>query len=359
MKEEQRKIIHIDMDAFYASVEQRDHPELRGRPVAVGGNKERGVVAAASYEARKFGVHSALPSARAAKLCPDLIFVKPRFETYRKVSQEIRSIFYQYTDLVEPLSLDEAYLDVTLAKQGPPSATLIAKSIKAEVLEKTQLTASAGISYNKFLAKTASDMDKPDGLFTILPEEAEEFLEKLPIKKFHGIGSATAEKMKHAGIFTGADLKSKSLADLTRRFGKMGAHYYYICRGIDRRQVEPHRERKSVSAEQTFDEDVTTMEEFKHRLAPIMEEVYKRYEKHAVAGRTCTLKVKYSDFKQITRSRSADTPIRNRPAFDEMVQNLITPDLIQEKGIRLLGVGISNFEEDQVQRAGTQLTLKF
>jgi DNA polymerase-4 len=331
------------MDAFYASVEQRDNPGLKGKPVAVGGNRERGVVAAASYEARKFGVHSAMPSVRAAKLCPDLVFVKPRFDVYSKVSHEIRSIFFDFTDLVEPLSLDEAYLDVTRAKQGPPSATLIAREIKKLIKEKTGLTASAGVSFNKFLSKTASDMDKPDGLYVILPEQANEFLMKLPIKKFHGIGKVTAEKMKNAGIFTGSDLLKYSLQDLGIRFGKMGAYYYSICRGIDHREVKPDRERKSVSAERTFDHELMTIEEIATKLEPIIAEVWKRYLKSEKKGKTVTVKIKYGDFRQITRSHSETSPISSEKTFRSAVLALVTERLLSPEGIRLLGVGISNF----------------
>ncbi len=356
---ETRKIIHIDMDAFYASVEQRDNPELRGKPVAVGGNKERGVVAAASYEARKYGVHSAMPSVRAAKLCPQIIFVRPRFNVYREVSHQIRSIFFKYTDLVEPLSLDEAYIDVTHVKKGPPSATLIAKAIKEEIKNVTSLTASAGISYNKFLAKTASDMDKPDGLYVILPEEAKEFIEKLPIKKFHGIGTATAEKMIKAGIFRGSDLKARSLEDLTQRFGKTGKYYFNISRGIDLRAVTPDRERKSVSAENTFDHDLMSLTDVIDKLTPIQKEVYRRYEKTGGFGRTVTVKIKYGDFKQITKSHSSDEPITNYEAFSESINKMIDESILKPEGIRLLGVGISNFVRKQSDPVARQLTLEF
>ncbi len=352
-----RKIIHIDMDAFFASIEQRDNPDLQGKPVAVGGNSQRGVVAAASYEARKFGVHSAMPSARAAKLCPNLIFVKHRFDVYREASYIIRSIFQSYTDLVEPLSLDEAYLDVTHVKKGPPSATLIARAIKQEIKAQTQLTASAGVSYNKFLAKTASDVDKPDGLFVILPEQADEFLATLPIRKFYGIGKVTAEKMKTAGIFRGEDLRKISLEDMIRRYGKAGDYYYHICRGIDQREVKPHRERKSVSAERTFSKELMRLEEVNEKLAPIIDEVWKRYTKGNAKGKTIVLKVKYGDFRQITKSHTDPEVIDTQEQFQNSVNALLTTSLLNEEGIRLLGVGISNFQQEQKDQ-DLQLTLK-
>lgn len=346
------------MDAFYASVEQRDNPELKGKPVAVGGSGERGVVAAASYEARKYGVHSAMPSVRATKICPKLIFVKPRFEEYKRVSHQIRDIFREYTDLIEPLSLDEAYLDVTKSKLGPPSATLIAQEIKGKIAQKVNLTASAGISYCKFLAKIASDMNKPNGLYVILPEHAEEFLENLPIKKFHGIGKVTAEKMKLAGIFTGKDLKYHSREDLIRRYGKVGSFYYNIVRGIDERAVNPERERKSVSAERTYQNNLYEMDEIEPQLIKLVDEVYNRITKVDKIGKTVTLKVKYSDFQQITRSKTDEISITSKPQFLSMAKELFTPALLNEKGIRLLGLGISNFKESDDSRI-TQLTLSF
>jgi DNA polymerase-4 len=353
-----RKIIHIDMDAFYASVEQLDNPALKGKPVAVGGNKERGVVAAASYEARKFGVKSAMPSAKAARLCPDLIFVKPRFERYKELSQEIREVFHEYTDLVEPLSLDEAYLDVTQNKIGLPSATLIAKKIKSKIRSQTGLVASAGISYNKFLAKTASDMDKPDGLYVILPAQADDFLARLPVHKFFGIGKVTAEKMVSIGIFNGLDLRKKTLDDLVLRFGKAGHYYFQICRGIDNREVKPHRESKSVSAERTYDTNLTQKQPIADALKKVAETTFSRYQKSGKKGTTVTIKVKYSDFKQITRSRTLDTPVTDLKTLLVTVLNLLTDDVISRQGIRLLGVGITNFEKPQ-ERNSTQLTLDF
>ncbi len=346
------------MDAFFASVEQRDNPELRGKPIAVGGSSDRGVVAAASYEARKYGVRSAMPSRQAAKLCPNLIFVKHRFDAYSEASKIIRSIFFEYTDLVEPLSLDEAYLDVTKVKKGPPSATLIAKSIKSEILTQTRLTASAGISYNKFLAKTASDVNKPDGLFTILPEEADEFLARLPIRKFFGIGKVTAEKMKAAGIFTGSDLRKITKEDMTRRFGKAGAYYYGICRGIDERKVTPERERKSVSAERTFDHDLMKLDEVREKLSTIREEVWKRYIRSAYNAKTIVLKVKYGDFTQITKSHTHEHQIDTRDVYDELTEKFITPEILRDEGIRLLGLGMSNFQKEEITR-DLQLILNF
>lgn len=347
------------MDAFFASVEQRDNPELRGKPVAVGGSSERGVVAAASYEARKYGVKSAMPSAIAARQCPGLIFVKHRFEVYKEVSAQIRSIFFEYTDLVEPLSLDEAYLDVTENKPGLKSATLIAQEIKQKIVEETQLTASAGISYNKFLAKTASDINKPNGLFVILPSEANEFLRRLSVSRFHGIGKATAEKMKKAGIFTGSDLRKKSLEDLTLRYGKSGSYFYHICRGIDDREVKPDRERKSVSAENTFSENLYRLDEVQHALEEISNLVFDRYEKTAKSGKTVSIKIKYADFRQITRSITKEDAVLSADDLKQSALSLLTPQLLEEQGIRLLGVGISNFIFESEEPPTAQLTLGF
>ncbi|MEP4532931.1 MAG: DNA polymerase IV [Cyclobacteriaceae bacterium] len=357
--EPSRKIIHIDMDAFFASVEQRDNPELRGKPVAVGGSSQRGVVAAASYEARKYGVKSAMPSAIAARQCPNLIFVQHRFEVYKEVSAQIRNIFFEYTDLVEPLSLDEAYLDVTENKSGLKSATLIAQEIKQKIVEQTALTASAGISYNKFLAKTASEINKPDGLFVILPSEANEFLRRLNVSKFYGIGKATAEKMKKAGIFTGGDLRKKSLEDLQLRYGKSGSYYYHICRGIDHREVKPDRERKSVSAENTFSENLYSIGEVQTELEQICDIVFARYEKADKSGRTVNIKIKYADFRQITRSITKDQSVSSAEDLKQSALSLLTPQLVEHQGIRLLGVGISNFIFESDESPTTQLTLGF
>lgn len=352
-----KKIIHIDMDAFYASVEQLDNPELAGRPVAVGGSSQRGVVAAASYEARKFGVKSAMPSSKAAKQCPGLIFVKPRFSRYKELSLQIREIFHQYTDLVEPLSLDEAYLDVTENKIGLNSATLIARDIKARIKETTGLIASAGVSYNKFLAKTASDLDKPDGLYVILPEEAEAFVAKLPVHKFHGIGKVTAEKMVKAGIFTGKDLREKSEEYLLNRYGKAGRYYYYICRAIDPREVQPSRESKSISAERTFENNLYQFQDIQEELSRIGKISWERYHKSGKKGVTVTIKVKYSDFQQITRSRTEETVVDQEQDFIALAKALFTEELLRTEGIRLLGVGISNFRQPAQKSA--QLTLDF
>src|SRR5690606_2708567 len=284
-----RKIIHIDMDAFFASVEQRDNPELRGKPVAVGGTSRRGVVAAASYEARAYGVRSAMPTVVARRRCPQLILVKSRFDVYRAVSHQIREIFYTYTDLVEPLSIDEAFLDVTHVKQGPPSATLIAREIKARILKETGLTASAGVSINKFLAKLASDVNKPDGLTVILPEEAEAFVAALPVDRFYGVGPVTAERMRAMGIETGADLRARSEEELRKHFGKAGSHFYRIARALDDRPVRPDRQRKSVGAERTFEEDLIKEADLLKRLEYISAEVARRLERSGTTGRTVTL----------------------------------------------------------------------
>src|SRR6266498_679955 len=304
-----RKIIHVDMDAFYASVEQRDNPELRGKPVAVGGSLARGVVAASSYEARKFGVHSAMPSLIAKRKCPDLIFVKPRFDAYKAISLQIREIFADYTAVIEPLSLDEAYLDVTENLKGIISATRIAEEIRARIRAETELTASAGVSYNKFLAKLASDYRKPDGLFVITPSMGPEFVERLPVGKFHGIGPATTARMNAHGIHTGADLREQSLDFLQRHFGKAGAFYYWISRGVDERPVRADRVRKSVGAETTFFSDLFALGEARDALKPIIEKVWHHCEATGTWGRTVTLKVKYADFHQITRSLTCDAPV--------------------------------------------------
>jgi DNA polymerase IV len=339
-----RKIIHIDMDAFYASVEQRDNPDLRGKPVAVGGARERGVVAAASYEARKFGIRSAMASVTARRKCPELIFVKPRFEVYKAVSQQIRGIFAEYTPLIEPLSLDEAYLDVTENLVGISSATEIAKSIRARIRDVTGLTASAGVSYNKFLAKLASDYDKPDGLFVIRPEQGEDFIQGLPVGRFHGIGPATSEKMKRLGIETGADLRRQTRGFLQEHFGVSGDWYYSISRGIDHRRVRPDRERKSVGAETTFFRDIDHLEEAREGLLPLIDKVWRYCDREALHGRTITLKVKFNDFRQITRSRTG-LPAGNTDVLRTSVFSLLDGIFPIERSIRLLGVSISSFDE--------------
>ncbi|MBL0765905.1 DNA polymerase IV [Marivirga atlantica] len=356
-----RKIIHIDMDAFYASVEQLDFPELRGKPIAVGGNKERGVVAAASYEARKYGVHSAMPSKIAASKCKDLIFVKARFDRYTEISRSIREIFLSHTDLVEPLSLDEAYLDVTQNKQGIETATDIAISIKKQIKEELGLTASAGVSVNKFLAKIASDYRKPDGLYIIKPHQVERFIEQLPIKKFFGVGKVTAEKMHKMGIFHGRDLKEKSLQTLTNYFGKAGKYYYEVSRGIDNRSVNPNRIRKSIGAENTFSESLATHDELKEKMYPIIEKVWERYQKAKAKAHTQTLKVKYDDFTQITRSKTTDNIIKDKIAFEQAIDALIDQVELEQK-VRLIGCSLSNFEleeETEKTKQEQQLTLRF
>ncbi|WP_084496525.1 DNA polymerase IV [Aquamicrobium defluvii] len=342
-----RRIIHVDMDAFYASVEQRDRPELRGKPVAVGGSAARGVVAAASYEARAFGVRSALPSITARRRCPDLIFVPPRFDVYRAVSGQIREIFAEHTDLIEPLSLDEAYLDVTENKQDLPIATEIATMIRARIKEVTGLNASAGISYCKFLAKMASDLNKPNGQAVITPKAGPDFVAALPVKKFHGVGPATAAKMERLGIVTGADLRSKPLEFLQANFGKSGAWYYRISRGIDERPVQPDRPRKSIGAEDTFAVDIFELEAARAEISPLVEKVWRHCEAKALYGRTVTLKVKYADFQQITRSRTMSLPFGTAADVQELAGSLLDPLFPTEKGIRLIGVTLSSFDDDQ------------
>ncbi|MGA9588566.1 MAG: DNA polymerase IV [Salegentibacter sp.] len=341
-----RKIIHVDMDAFYASVEQLDNPELRGKAIAVGGSSQRGVVSAASYEARKFGVKSAMSSVIAKRNCPHLIFVKPRFERYREISQRIRSIFLEYTDLVEPLSLDEAYLDVTENKKGNPSATLIAREIRAKIKEKTGLNASAGISINKFIAKVASDYNKPNGQKTVNPEEVEEFLEKLEIRKFHGVGKVTAEKMYRFGIFTGEDLKAKSLDFLNENFGKSGEYYYNVVRGIHLSEVKPNRIRKSLGAERTFNENISSEVFMLERLENIAEEIERRLKKSKVAGKTVTLKIKYSDFTLQTRSKTISYYISSKELILEIAQELLYQEKMKDS-VRLLGISLSNLNTDK------------
>lgn len=342
-----RKIIHIDMDAFFASVEQRDHPELRGLPVAVGGNGERGVVAAASYEARVFGVRSAMASAKARRLCPDLIFVPHRFEVYRHVSRQIRAIFESYTPLVQPLSLDEAYLDVTENLMGIASATQIATEIRSRIQEATGLTASAGVSYNKFLAKIASDQNKPDGLCVITPAQGPDFAATLPVRKFHGIGPATAAKMERLGIATGADLRDKPRDYLDRHFGKAGGYYYWASRGIDHRPVNPNQERKSIGSETTFAHDLTTTDACMAELRPLIESVARYAEKHETGGRTITLKLRYADFKTVTRSRSAPRPVHTAQEIEPIVAQLLGGLAPFAQGIRLLGVTLHNLDSGE------------
>jgi DNA polymerase-4 len=344
-----RKIIHIDMDAYYASVEQRDRPELKGKPVIVGGDpKSRGVVAACSYEARKFGIHSAMASSTAYRLCPDAVFIRPRFDMYRAVSTQIREIFYEYTDLVEPLSLDEAFLDVTENYKGMPSATLIAKEIKRKIYRRTGgLTASAGVSFNKFLAKVASDINKPDGIMVITPEMAAEFIDRLPIRKFFGVGKVTEEKMLNLGIKTGADLKRYRKEQLIQLFGKSGNYFYDIAHGLDDRPVQPNRIRKSMGKETTFSEDIDDTD----KMLEILEDIAVRLEnsliKREAKGRTITLKVKYFDFQSITRSITIDEPADSALVIMKYVKVLLAKTQAGEKKVRLLGISVSNFDDQE------------
>lgn len=353
-----RKIIHIDMDAFYASVEQRDNPALRGKPVAVGGSGLRGVVASASYEARRYGVRSAMPSVVAQRMCPELIFAKSRFDVYKEVSRQIRDIFYEYADLVEPLSLDEAYLDVTTDKMGIGSATLVAKAILKRIVETTELTASAGVSFNKFLAKVASGVNKPNGIKVITPEEAESFLGQLPIEKFHGIGAATAKKMKALGIHNGADLRQRPEAELAQYFGKAGQHYYRIVRADDRREVNPNRIRKSIGAERTFFEDLSDLDVMKEKLANIAGIVHEYMLKHDNFGRTVTLKIKSSDFRQITRSKTFSSELHDLETLIATVYELLEQNRQEVEKVRLLGVTVSNLARER-STEGVQLRLEF
>ena len=355
------KIIHVDMDAFYASVEQLDNPDLRGKPIAVGGGGERGVVAAASYEARQFGVRSAMSGVQARRLCPDLIFVKPRFPRYKEVSLKIRAIFFEYTDLVEPLSLDEAYLDVTSNKKNHPSATLIAREIRQRIYDELKLTASAGISNSKFVAKIASDINKPNGQKTIPPEEVLEFLENLPVEKFFGIGKVTASKMYSLGIFTGIDLKGKSLEFLKEHFKSSGENYYKMVRGLHRSKVKPNRIQKSVAAEHTFSKNLTSEVFMMQRLESIAEELENRLKRSRVSGRTITLKIKYSDFTQQTRSRTLDEFVKDKNTLLKTVESLLYQEKVRES-VRLLGISVSNLDNhpDSEQKVmDVQLRLEF
>ncbi|HLI13819.1 MAG TPA: DNA polymerase IV [Alphaproteobacteria bacterium] len=351
-----RKIIHVDMDAFYASVEQRDNPELRGRPVAVGHGAKRGVVAAASYEARAFGVRSAMPSVTALRRCPELVFVSPRFDVYRAISRQIHAIFAAYTALVEPLALDEAYLDVTENQRGLPTAWATAREIRARILDATGLTASAGVSYNKFLAKLASDQRKPNGQFAITPDMALDFLAPLPVAKFHGVGPVTAAKMERLGIRTGADLRAKPIAFLQRHFGKSAAWYLSIANGEDDRPVVADRQRKSSGSETTFARDLTASAEIEAGVAAMADEVWAWCEKAKAFGRTVTVKVKYADFRQVTRSRSFSSPVARRDLLRQASIDLVRSLLPTAKGVRLLGVTVSNFDPAR-HSAGDELPL--
>lgn len=351
-----RKIIHVDMDAFYASVEQLDNPELKGLPIAVGGNAQRGVIAAASYEARKFGVKSAMSSKMAARMCPDLIFVRPNFKRYKEVSKHIHEIFYRYTDIIEPLALDEAYLDVTENKIGMPSATFIAQSIKTDILNELNLVASAGVSYNKFLAKLASDQDKPNGLYVINPGEGEGYMDQLPIERFHGVGKVTADKMRQMGIFKGKDLKRYSPEDLVKYFGKSGLFLYNVCRGIDERSVKNDRQRKSLAAERTFSKDIFDANSFRTVSKSILEDVWIRYENYSRKGRSLSIKLKYSDFSQITRSSTLTKEILTFSQLEKLAQPLIENVLPLEKPVRLIGFQISGFTDESIVK---QIELEF
>ncbi|MCJ2094324.1 DNA polymerase IV [Methylobacterium sp. J-072] len=342
-----RKIIHIDMDAFYASVEQRDDPALRGLPLAVGGSRERGVVAAASYEARKFGVRSAMPSATARRLCPDLLFVKPRFEVYRAVSEEIRAVFARHTPVIEPVALDEAYLDVTENLLGLPTATAVAKAIRAEILERTGLVASAGVSYNKFLAKVASDFRKPDALFVITPSMGPDFVAALPIGRFHGVGPVTEAKMKRLGIETGADLRAWDLERLRETFGSAGAYYHAVARGLDERPVRAHRVRKSIGAETTFSEDTTAFAVLAERLAPLFDKVWAGADAKGMRARTVTLKLKFSDFAQVTRAKSLSVAVADRAALERIGLDLLSGLFPLRRSARLIGIALSGFEQGE------------
>lgn len=351
-----RKIVHVDMDAFFASVEQRDDPALRGRPVAVGHAAERGVVAAASYEARRFGVRSAMPSTTAQRKCPDLVFVPPRFEVYRAVSAQIHAIFADYTDLIEPLSLDEAYLDVTADRRGLGTASATAQEIRRRIFEETGLTASAGVSYNKFLAKLASDQNKPNGQFVVAPGRGEALVEDLPVRRFHGVGPVTAAKMEGLGIRTGADLRRQSLAFLQHHFGKSGPWYYAIARGQDDRAVNPDRTRKSSGSETTFASDLTDPDAIEAGVAAMADDVWAWCEKTGSRGRTVTVKIKWADFQQSTRSRSLSEPIVTRDTLHGLSRLLVRSLYPIRRGVRLVGVSLSNLEKAGTTADGLALS---
>ncbi|MGE4321621.1 MAG: DNA polymerase IV [Sphingobium sp.] len=352
-----RKIVHVDMDAFYASVEQRDDPALRGRPIAVGGGGPRGVVAAASYEARKFGVRSAMPGARARRLCPDLLFVPPRFDTYRAISAQVRAIFARFTDIVQPLSLDEAYLDVTVNKAGIASATRIAEEIRAMIRAETGLTASAGVSYNKLIAKLASDQNKPDGLCVIRPEEGAAFIAGMPVRRIHGIGPVTATRMQALGIETGADLRARDLPFLQAHFGSAAAYYYRAARGVDDRPVQESQVRKSISVEDTFFDDLTDEHALMTEIGRIGDSLWRRIENSRAFGRSVVLKVKFADFRIITRSKSFAAPVRSPILLAETGKALLRAQLPLRMGARLLGLGVHNLEWDEAVDQPAQLAL--
>jgi DNA polymerase-4 len=353
-----RKIIHIDMDAFYASVEQMDNPALRGKPIAVGGSENRGVVAAANYEARKFGVRSAISGVLAKKYCPEIIFVRPRFDRYKEISSKIHKIFHDYTDMVEPLSLDEAYLDVTQNKKGNPSASLLAQEIRLRILNEVGITASAGISVNKFVAKIASDYNKPNGQKTVNPDEVIPFLEELPIRKFYGVGKVTTEKMYQLGIFTGLDLKSKSIEFLEKHFGKSGKFYFHVVRGIHNSEVKPSRNTKSVASEHTFDVNLTSEIFMLEQLEKIAVSLEKRLKKYNVSGKTVTLKIKYSDFTQQTRSKTLPYFISDKSLILETVEELLYQERMKDS-VRLLGISLSNLNTEVKKAVVVQLKFDF
>ncbi len=346
-----RKIIHIDMDAFFAAVEQRDNPQYRGKPIIVGGKPDsRGVVATCSYEARPYGVHSAMPSSQAYRLCPQAIFVKPRFEAYKETSTIIRNIFADYTELFEPLSLDEAYLDVSDVSRYQGSATLIAKDIKRRILQQTELTASAGISYNKFLAKIASDINKPDGLYLISPEQGASFVEQLPVGRFHGVGKATEKKMHELGIKTGKDLKKLSLPLLQQYFGKSGQHYFNISRGIDHRPVNNHRPSKSVGVEITYQQDIAELEIIQEQLHALLNKALKKLADKQLTAHTVTIKIKYQNFVQITRSRTLPQAIKSSAGVDVVFAELLKDTDVGNRKVRLLGVTLSSLARKDLGR---------
>lgn len=357
---DQRKIIHIDMDAFFAAVEQRDRPELRGKPVIVGGDPgSRGVVATCSYEARRFGIHSAMSSARAYRLCPQAIFVRPRFEAYRTVSLQIRTLFHEYTDLVEPLSLDEAYLDVTSNKKEMTSATWIAREILQEIQKRTRLTASAGVSYNKFLAKIASDVNKPAGLTVVTPEQAQDFITELPVRRFHGVGRVTEQRLLARGIETGADLRRRSLEELERLFGKSGKYFYGIARGIDNRPVTPNRVRKSIGKEDTLAEDCSDKGQMLTILGDLAQRVSALVKSRQTSGLTLTLKVKYADFQTVTRSHTQVEPIEEADVMLALAEQLLNKTEAGKRPVRLLGLTVSNLTTDIPVDVSPQLELPF
>lgn len=357
MPSSQRKIIHVDMDAFYASVEQLDNPELKGKPIAVGGG-HRGVVSAASYEARKYGVRSAMPSKTAKEKCPHLIFVPHRFQRYKEISRTIRNIFYDYTDLVEPLSLDEAYLDVTENKKGIQSANQIAHEIRQRIFEETGLTASAGISINKFLAKVASDINKPNGQKTIHPQHIEHFLEELPVEKFYGVGKVTANKMYGLSIYKGADLKKKTLQQLTQLFGKSGQYYYNVVRGIHHSEVKPNRIQKSVAVERTFSDDLSDEQQINEKLKSLSEELYNRLSKHQILGKSLTLKIKYKDFSLYTRSLTRNDYYQSAEDYYVTGKSL-WQQRPYDRAVRLLGLSLSNLNTDDKKQVSIQLKIPF